>query len=70
MQQLPKLLKGCWESSMQKARKFKRKLAPKPIRKKDLAVLSVELIRKETLEKIRSLVNKFLSFTKGLKVTR
>ena len=51
----------------QKARKFKRKLAQKPVRKKAEPVLSVELIRKETLEKIKALVGKVLSITRVLK---
>ena len=54
---------------MAKARKFKRKLAQKPSRKKENKVLSVELIRKETLEKISSLWVKLISKAKGTKLT-
>ena len=53
-----------------KARKFKRKLAQKPVRKKAEPVLSVNLIGKENVDKIKSLVSKLISLTKGLKVTR
>ncbi len=49
-----------------KVRKFKKKLASKPIRKKADPVLSVELIKKETLEKFneawKKLISKFKSF--------
>lgn len=45
------------------ARKFKKRLAPKRIVKKTKApVLSVELIRKETLIKIKDLYNKVYKF--------
>lgn len=44
-----------------KARKFKRKLAPKPIRRKEEPVLSVELVRKESLEKITEVWKKLIS---------
>jgi hypothetical protein len=41
---------------MVKARKFKKKLAPKIIRKKAEPVLSVNLIGKENVEKIRKVL--------------
>lgn len=52
-----------------KARKFKRKLAAKPDRKKSKAILSVELVRKEYLEKVRRIWDKLISKTKGFKLS-
>lgn len=46
-----------------KARRFKRKLAQKPVRKKAEPVLSVELIRKETIEKVQGLFKRLVAFT-------
>lgn len=51
-----------------KARKFKRKLARKVERRKIEPVLSVELIRKETLEKFSSIWNKLVSKAKEFKL--
>lgn len=50
------------------ARKFKRKLARKIERHKAEPVLSVELIRKETLEKLRGVWKKLISKFKSLKL--
>lgn len=48
---------------MVKARKFKRKLGlQKPVRKKANQVLSVELIRKEYISKIKDLYQKCYKF--------
>lgn len=50
------------------ARKFKKRLAPKRIVKKTKApVLSVELVRKEYLQKVKSFVDKVISLTKNFK---
>lgn len=51
-----------------KARKFKKKLASKPARKKSEPVLSVEFIRKETLEKLSNAWKKLISRLKSLKL--
>lgn len=51
-----------------KARKFKKKLAVKPVRKKAEPVLSVELIRKETLEKLTEVWKKLISRFKSFKL--
>ena len=51
------------------ARKFKKKLAPKRTTgKKNQAVLSVELIRKEYINKAKDLVGKLISMTKSFKL--
>jgi hypothetical protein len=44
------------------ARKFKKKLAPKRTSRKTQSVLSVELVRKETLLKIKDLYQKAYKF--------
>lgn len=49
------------------ARKFKRKLAPKTNRKSTQKVLSVEFIRKETLEKFKQLLIRFSEIFKQLR---
>ena len=51
-----------------KARKFKRKLAVKPVRKKSEPVLSVELVRKETLDKMNGVWKKLISRFKSFKL--
>lgn len=44
------------------ARKFKKRLAPKKVVKKTKTpVLSVELVRKEYIEKFKALISKILS---------
>lgn len=53
---------------MAKARRFKKKLASKSSKRKIESILSVELIRKETLEKIRELWKKLISRLKSLKL--
>lgn len=53
---------------MEKARKFKRKLAQKPVRKKSNQLLSVELIRKESLEKLGNGWKKLISSLKSFKL--
>ena len=56
---------------MAKARKFKKKLAPKvAIRKKAEPVLSVELIRKETLQKIAEFWKKVSTKFKTVKLAK
>lgn len=50
------------------ARKFKKKLAPKRITKKT-AVLSVEIIGKEYLQKVSSFWDKFVSKAKTFKLS-
>lgn len=51
------------------ARKFKKKLAPKRTSRKTQSVLSVELIRKEYLQKVSSLWDKLISKAKRFKLT-
>lgn len=63
-----KLQETCLESNMQKARKFKKKLAQKPIGKKSNQLLSVELIRKESLEKLGNGWKKLISSLKSFKL--
>lgn len=53
---------------MAKARKFKKKLAPKTSHKKNDAVLSVELIRKEYIEKLTKLWKHLVSKAKSFKI--
>lgn len=48
---------------MAKARKFKKKLVPRLKKRKIESVLSVEFIRKETLEKVRSLFKRIFELT-------
>jgi hypothetical protein len=55
---------------MGKSRKFKKKLAPKRISKKSAPVLSVELIRKETLVKINRLWKHFFTKAKSFKLAK
>lgn len=50
------------------ARKFKKRLAPKQIRSKEKPVLSVSLIRKESLDKINGYWKGLLSKIKKLKL--
>lgn len=50
------------------ARKFKKKLATRVVRKKAEPVLSVELIRKETLEKFGTIWKKLISRFKTFKL--
>lgn len=51
-----------------KARKFKKKLAQKPARKTAEPVLSVELMKKETLEKLTELWKKLISKFRGFQL--
>lgn len=53
---------------MTKARKFKKKLAPKSNKRKIESVLSVELIRKEYLEKINNFRKWLISRVKSFKL--
>jgi hypothetical protein len=53
---------------VQKARKFKKKLAVKSVRRKAEPVLSVELIKKESLEKLNGFLKKLLSKFKSFKL--
>jgi hypothetical protein len=55
---------------MVKARKFKKKLSQKPLRRKAEPVLSVELIRKETLVKISSFWKQLVSKAKSFKLAK
>ena len=55
---------------MVKARKFKKKLAVKQIRKKAEPVLSVELIRKESLQKLNEFWKKLISRFKSVKLAK
>lgn len=50
---------------MNMARKFKKRLAHKQIRSKTKPVLSISLIRKEYLEKVRQLLKRFTKFIKA-----
>lgn len=53
------------------ARKFKKKLAPKKIaRTKTQAVLSVELVRKETIEKVTGVWKDLISKLKTFKLAK
>jgi len=53
---------------MAKARKFKKKLAPRSNKIKIDSILSVEFIRKETLEKMKGSWRKLISRIKSLKL--
>jgi hypothetical protein len=53
---------------MAKARKFKKKLASKPVRKAENKLLSVDLIRKETLVKLNNAWKKLISSLKSFKL--